>query len=369
LVFALILFLVGSGLQTMIFAYYRGLQQMRWANCVQLGGLVAIPLLALVVTRQAHSTSQLMSVTGIGTALISIVWAFPILLKTREFRSHFVPDAKRLLSYGIVRVPGDIAAGALLTAGPILVAHYTSMGQLSYLLLGITCLSMTGLAFWPVVMMLLARVSKMLGAGRIEDVKQYVQHLRSAVFQLSALAMTQALIFISPLIKWWLGASYAPGLPVICILLMAIPGYMYYYAMRSVLDAASSKAYNTHNVLVALGTFFAIAFSVIRFAPREYVLLGVSAAMTFALYVLAIATDRSLRSVKLVDRAPELSPLWTVATLDCVSLAAQMIFRFEISKAAFCAVLVINLGLAAMLTRKWQPQWIVFVRNVALSRG
>jgi O-antigen/teichoic acid export membrane protein len=369
LVYALVLLLTGSCLQTIVFAYYRGLQRMRLANFVQLGGLVAVPLLAFAAERSSHSPALLIEATGIGMAVISIVWAVPIIFKSRNFRSHFVPDAGRLLGYGVVRVPGDIACGALLTLGPVMVSHYTSMEQLSYMLLGVTCLSMASLAFWPVVMLLLAKVSNLLGAGRSEDVKEYVQHLRSAVIQLSALVMTQAFIFVGPLARWWLGASYLPGLPVICIIMFAIPGFMYYYTMRSVLDAASTTPYNTRNVMLALAIFCAVSVAVIHVAPREWILLGVSAAMTIALYLLAIATDISLRVIKLVDRAPQMSFMWVVALLAAVSLAAQLAFHFEITKIAFCAILLINMGLALLLMRKSRPEWVTFVSSIALSRA
>jgi len=369
LVLALILFLIGSAFQTLVFAYYRGLQRMRLANIVQTLGLVAVPLLALAVSRSRHSTSLLMEATGIGMAAVSIAWGIPIIWRSTNLRSSFAPDARRLIGYGVVRVPGDIASGALLALGPVMVAHYTSMEQLSYLLLGITCLNMTGLAFWPVVMMLLAKVSKMVGEGRLEDVREYVQYLRSAVMQLSVLAMTQAFIFIRPLVLWWLGASYLPGVTVICIILLAIPGFMYYYTMRSVLDAASAKPYNTRNVLVALVAFCAVSITIVHTAPRVWVLPGVSAAMTISIYVLAMATERSLRVVKLVNGAPQISHLWIVALLAFVSLAAQLAFHFEITKAAFCAVLLINIVLSALLLRRSSPPWLVFVNRVALCRS
>ena len=368
LVLALILFLIGSAFQTLVFAYYRGLQRMRLANSVQIMGLVAVPLLALAATRFFRSTPLLMEATGIGMAAISIAWGIPIIWKSANLRSSFAPDARRLLGYGVVRVPGDIASGALLTLGPVMVAHYASMEQLSYLLLGITCLNMTGLAFWPVVMMLLAKVSKMLGEGRFEEVKEYIQHLRSAVMQLSALAMTQAFIFIRPLVLWWLGASYLPGVTVICIFMLAIPGFMYYYTMRSVLDAASAKPYNTNNVLIALAVFCALSITLVHIAPRDWVLPGVSAAMTISIYVLAVATERSLRAVKLVSGAPQISHLWIVALLAAVSLAAQLASHFEITKIAFCAILLINFVMAALILRRSRPPWLAFVSRVALCR-
>jgi O-antigen/teichoic acid export membrane protein len=369
LVYALLLLLAGSSLQSIVFGYYRGLQRMRFANFVQLGGLVVVPLLCLAASRNSGSATLLVEITGIGTAAISIMWATPILLKARTSWSRIVPDARKLLSFGIVRVPADIASGALLTLGPVLISHYTNGEQLSFMLLGVTCLSMTGLAFWPVVMMLLAKVSRLLAAGRSEDVKLYIQHLRSAVIQLSLLIMTQVLIFIGPLVRWWLGESYLPGVPVICTLMASIPAFMYYYATRSVLDAASPTPYNTRNLVVALAVFCAVSLAVIHAAPRAWVTIGVSAAMTVAFYVLAIATDRSLRAVKLVDRGPELHALWTVGILGAVSLTVQFICRFEIGKVAFSAVELFNIGFAVLLTRRSQPAWLTFVSRVALSRA
>jgi len=368
LVHGLAYLLMGSVLQAMVFGYYRGLQRMRFANLVQVGVLVVVPLAATEVAWSSRSVLLLIDATGIGMAVLSIGLSIPVLLKSRYHKSDFVPDARRLLSYGIVRIPGDIANGALLALGPILLSHYTSMDQLSYLLLGITCLTMTSLAFWPVMMMLLAKVSKLLGAGRSEDVKEYVQHLRSAVLQLSFLIMTQALIFAGPLVRWWLGPSYQAGVPVICVIIFAIPGLMYYNALRSVLDAASKTPYNTHNLILSLAFFVVASVATIQTAPKEWVLLGVSAAMTVSIYVLAALTDRSLWRIMLAYRKPQLSSMWIIALLGAISLTAQSAYHFEITKIAFCAVILTNLGVVVLLMRKSQPEWVVFVGRIALSR-
>jgi O-antigen/teichoic acid export membrane protein len=369
LVYGLAYLLAGSVLQALLFGYYRGLQRMRFANLVQVGVLVVVPLIALVAARPSKSVLLLIYATGLGMAALSIVWSIPILLKSREVKSHFLADARHLLNYGVVRVPGDIANGALLALGPILLSHYTSLDQLSYLLLGITCLTMTSMAFWPVMMMLLAKVSHLLGAGRTEDVKEYIQHLRSAVLQISFLMMTQALIFIGPLVRWWLGPSYQPGIPVISIVIFAIPGLMYYSALRSVLDAASTMPYNTRNLIVSLAVFAILAIAIIRFAPHEWVLPGVSAAMTTALYILAITTDLSLHTIELADRPPQMSSMWIVALLGAVSVTAQLAYHFEITKIGFFAVLLVNVALTLLLMRRSRPEWVAFVTRTALSRA
>jgi len=369
LVYALVLLLLGSGAQVTVFGYYRGLQRLQLANLVQIGGLVIIPIVVFTAVRSFHSTPLLIGTTGITMAMVSIVWAIPIFVKAGKLGFQLLGDARQLLSYGVVRVPGDIADGALLALGPVLVSHYTSMDQLSYLLLGITCLSMTSMAFWPVGMLLLAKVSRLLGEGRVEDVEQYVGHLRAAVLQLSTVLMTQALIFINVIVRWWLGPAFAAGVPVICILILAIPGFMYFHAMRSVLDAASITAYNTRNLIVALTVFSVASITVIRIAPRDLVLYGVAAAMTVSVYVLALATDGTLRALKLAAHPPEMRSMWIVPLLAAVSLAAQLTFHFEITKFAFCLVQLANIGLVLLLMRRSRPEWVSFVCRVAFAKG
>ena len=81
--------------------------------------------------------------------------------------------------------PVKLPLGACSPLFSMLVSHYVKMAENSYLLLGITWLTTTGLAFAPLVMVLLARISRLLGTGRQRDVNEYVGYLRTAVWQVS----------------------------------------------------------------------------------------------------------------------------------------------------------------------------------------
>jgi O-antigen/teichoic acid export membrane protein len=369
LVFALLCLLAGSALQTMVFGYYRGLQKMRFGNLVQLGGLVAIPLLSIALLRGSLSAALLVEVTGAIMAAASVLWALPILFRAFAAGWTILADAKRLLGYGMARVPADLAIGALLALGPMLVAHAAGMAQVSYFLLGVTALTMICLAFWPVVMMLLAKISSHLAWGRAAEVIEYVQHLRSAVVQLSLLAMTQGIIFAAPLMRWWLGDSYLVGIPVICALLAATPAYLYYYSMRSVLDAASNTPYNTYNLLLALGAFVIGSSALLGFGSGQWITLGIPVMLTISLYLLAFATDRSLHCVELVRHTPSWKSLWIVAVLGAISLSVQWTCRFQTSRPVLVAVLVFNAVAGILLLRRSKPEWVEFLGRIAFSRA
>src|SRR5208282_2529895 len=103
------------------------------------------------------------------------------------------------------------------------------------------------------------------------------------------------LIFARPIVLWWLGPSCAAGVPVIRMVMLAVPAYMYFVAFRSIVDAASDVAYNARNVLIALAVLIALFAAVIRFVPQEEIVIGVAAATTVAVCVLALATHGTLR--------------------------------------------------------------------------
>ncbi len=368
LVYAMVLFIFGTALQGTLFGYFRGLERVQTANLVIFGGAVVVPLLAFGMTYKSHSAPVLVGATGVGLAVLSILWAIPKGATAWRLCGHLAGDARELLSYGIARIPGEIAFGALLAVGPMLVSHYADMAQNSYLLLGITCLTMASLAFAPLSMVLLARISRLLATGRQEEVKEYVGHMRSAVLQLSLGMVVQGVVFARPIVLWWLGPSCVAGVPVIRVVMLAVPAYMYFLAFRSVVDAASKVAYNARNVLVTLAVFIALLAAVIGFAPRERIVIGVAAATTVAMCVLALATYRTLRDLKLAEGSRQIGPLWIAGLLGLISLSAQWGFHFQISQSAFGVVMLVNLGLTFLILRKSRPEWLGFVLRVAFPR-
>lgn len=367
LLFALLLLLFGSAAHIMVYGYYRGLQRMGMASVVLVVGSSLVPVLAFVATYSSHSAPILIGATGLGMTAVSALWSIPIIGGLRTASFHFVSDARQILRYGLPRVPGEIAFGGTLVLGPMIASHYVPIEQVSFLLLGFTCLTIADLAIAPVGIVLLGKVSWLLGMGRHNDVVEYISHLSSAVLQLSVVMLLQGLIFVRPLILWWLGRSCLDAIPVICIVLLAIPPNMYFVSMRSIVDAASSTAYNARNAMIALAVLAVLLVGAMRFFPPQWIVMGAAAASTASTYVLAFATHRTLSRLKLVHKPGRAGLIWVAPLLGVVSLAAQWAYHFEISKPAFCLVLLVNFGLVLLLTRRTKPDWVVFVWRVAFA--
>src|SRR6185437_12563433 len=98
------------------------------------------------------------------------LFASPIMsqLSSRQVRARARRDSgvvalgSELLRFGVRRVPGDFALNAILVAGPIVATHFAPMSQVTYLLLGMSILSMAELAVAPFSVILLSKVSQLL---------------------------------------------------------------------------------------------------------------------------------------------------------------------------------------------------------------
>ena len=360
LVYALSLLLLGMAAEVMLFGYYRGLQHVQTANIIQIVTLAASPMAAILALRHAGTAAGIIALTGITILVFCSVWTLPIIMGDLRFISNLHAAMVRLLSYGVSRVPGDLAIGAFLTVGPIFVTHYTDKTDLSYLLLGTTFLTTAGYCLNPLTLVLLAKISQLMAGDRQEDVRNYVGHLRSAVVQISLVAASQGLIFVRPIIVWWLGPAFVRGVPVTKIMLLAVPAYLYFVGSRSVIDAATPKALNTRNVVVAFTVFLVLLISATKVLPSARVTEGTAVATALAMYLLALLTERSLRDLGLGKLKIGLQLLALPFALAVVSLAVQTLFGFDINKPTFVFTELLNAGLAFVIFRRLRPQWLEF---------
>jgi O-antigen/teichoic acid export membrane protein len=370
LMYALLFLVLATVVHTMLMSYYVGLQRMRMANLFQIINNAALP--AIVVAASAHRQSIVLVVTiaSFVQLLVACVWSAPVvgLLRGIPF-SDIIEGGRQLLNYGIRRVPADLAAGGLFTVGPVIAAHYVAPDKVGFLLLGTICLTSASMAFAPLSVVLLTKVSSLLGMGRTDDVKTYVGHLRSAVMHVSFLLVTQALIFANPVIRWWIGGSYHSAVPVMSVMILGVPGYMYFVALRTVIDAATPVAYNTRNVVASLVFLVVLTAGAVQFLAPEQLVIGIGVATTLTVWFLAFLTNRTLRILEMGKMETSLRPFFAAAVLGLVGLAVQFGTGFNMSKMAFSLTLALNCMLLAILMHKHQPDWMSLVGRRGLVRS
>ncbi len=290
------LFLLGLLLHEAVYGYYRGCLQMGRANALELIDFVLIPVSSVVLLWHRHSVGQIVGSIGVATVLSAGCFARAIIAQhSTGILSRAPKRAAELLRYGLVRVPGEFGAGALLSLGPIIAAHFVPLAQVSSLLLGISLLMAVSLSVTPLGLILLSKVSMMLVQDRLLEIRAHLGYLLAAILELSVFVCLQIVVFADTLIRAWVGPSFTGPIGVIRILALAIPPFLFYVTLRSVIDAASVKAYNARSVMAALGIFLILTIAATRMSPARFLLETIAAALLCAFIVLAGLTARSVR--------------------------------------------------------------------------
>lgn len=371
LILPLLVFLLGLTAHACVYGYHRGRLAMGLANGLQLCNIAFVPLAAVIAFFRSGSVGLIVSVMGIAMLFCAGLFAMPIVRQPGggpPFK--LTPHARELLRYGMVRVPGDFGAAALLALGPVIASHYLPMGRVSYLLLGLSILMAVSVSVAPLGLLLLSKASMMLAQNRLGEFRSRLSHLVAGVLELSTFACLQLLIFADVLVGLWVGPKFLEGLTVIRILLLAIPFYMFYVALRNVIDAASVTAYNTRNVLVSLALFLTLAAVGAKAAPAKFLLEGLAGALVLAFITLAWLTARSVRQLYDLGIAwrHSAAALSIGTLLAGVSLLIRFGQGFRMGPVELVTLELVQGVVFLGLLRKLRSDWLLFAWNTAFQR-
>ncbi len=331
-VIALALMLWGLSAQAAVYGYYQGLLAMGRANLLDLCTIAAGPLVVVGALFWMHSVPLMVGAMGCLDLLCSALFAFPILRRGKLLRlPALLGHIKELLRYGIPRVPGDFGAAALTAIGPVVAAHFLGMRQVSDFLLGQAILLVTGYAAGPLEVVLLSKVSTMLGQDRQDDVRRRLEILVTAVLEVSAFVCLQMIIFADVAVGLWVGPTYLGGIRVIRLILLAVPPYLLYMALRSTIDAATVRPLNAGNVLVAISVYVLLIGTSAKFLPARFLLEGIAAALLAVLILLGMLTWRSVRKLYAlaIPWGRLLAPLMATLGLGGVAYLCRLLLGFS----------------------------------------
>jgi O-antigen/teichoic acid export membrane protein len=230
--------------------------------------------------------------------LIAAGFAVPILrnLHRRCFLKMRV-RASELLKYGLLRLPGDLSNGALLAIGPIVAMHFMPIAVVSKLLIAAAMLAALSVSTEPLGLVFLSKISMMLANGRNEEVCRYTTCLAQAAISISVFLTIQVLVFADVLVRVWIGPSAANDMLVIRIVLIAVPFYLFYSGLRSVIDAGSIRPRNAINTITSLAAQTVMIGFAIWLAPRTLLVPAIGLSLVLALALLAFLTGASLNAL------------------------------------------------------------------------
>ena len=282
--------IAGVSLHGVAYSYLRGKRNMVLANIIQVFALAAAPCIALIVFDELK---WVLWSTGIAWTVVAVAVLLPHLL--RPALQSNKRERSELLRYGLPRLPGDMAMGALLTVPVYVVARTHGLSASGELGFGTTLLNFAAAIFSPVALLLLPASAAQLAAGDHSGLSARIGRMVRLML-LACVALTLAFeIGADLLLKLYLketGEAYVTTSRV--IFLGALP-FGFFIGLRSVLDAYFHTPRNGINLIVSF-VIFMLGALVHFIVPSPPMVVCVS--LVVALYYLGYATWRDVRFVR-----------------------------------------------------------------------
>jgi O-antigen/teichoic acid export membrane protein len=283
--------ITGIALHGVAYGYLRGKPAIVAANFVQLSVLALAPCGAFLIWQDLTTVLWATGIAWIAVPLLSIL---PSLLARQGVKMR--KERSELLRYGLPRVPGDIALGALLTV-PGYVALRTHgldvSGEVSF---GATLLGLAAAVFSPVALLLLPAASGRLASGDHAGLERSIGRMMWMVVAISVLLTLGFELLAHPLLVIYLGADTGPAyVPMSRIIFLGALPFAFFNGMRSVLDAYFHTPRNGVNLVAAFGVLLlGSAFHLL--VPTPQYTMGV--VLVLAMCWLGWATWRDVRFVR-----------------------------------------------------------------------
>jgi len=251
-IFPLFVSLAGLSLHGLFYAYYRGKMVFKTANLIQLINIGILPPIAFLF---AHNTEELFLYTGFLMSAVSTPLLIYIFF-TEKFQSgrstHFIAT---LFKYGAQRLPADFGLASLITLPAIFTAHTEGPLIAGYVAFSMSLLSLSGQAVAPVGLIMLPKISHLLGEKNFTQMRYYIQKLLLFALGISLFGTILYQSFADQLLYLYLGHVSDELISISKQIMWGALFYPFYVTMRSVVDAYYTRAYNTISILLALGIF------------------------------------------------------------------------------------------------------------------
>lgn len=286
----LALMTVGIALHGVAYGYLRGKPAIGAANFAQLSVWALIPCSAFLAWKDM---ATVLWATGIGWVLVPLLSILPALLAPRKEKMR--RERSELLRYGLPRVPGDVALGALLTVPGYVALRTYGLDVSGEVGFGATLLNLASAVFSPVALLLLPAAAGRLAAGDHAGLEHNIARLFRLVL-LGSLAITAGFeLLAKPLLLLYLGPTGEAYLPMARIIFMGALPFGFFNGMRSVLDAYFHTPRNGVNLVKAFSLLL-LGSAVHLLIPTPWYTMGVVTVL--AMYYLGWLTWRDVGFVR-----------------------------------------------------------------------
>ena len=236
-----IIFSLGISAQFITYALYRGYMNMIGANIFQLLGTAIIPIIVFTFVIDLYE-----GLSWIGSCVL-IVMIFAFIIRNKGINIHEInfEQSKKIIIYGLERIPSFVAQFILLAGIPLFLAQTVNFESVAYFNSSLSLVRLSLIIVNPIGMVLLPRISNKIASGAMDDVANFLNIFLKAGIVFSVIGTAYCYINAPLILSFWLGEVSDTGITILRLTILALPFYTLSGLTRSPIDAVSEKGYNS----------------------------------------------------------------------------------------------------------------------------
>ena len=299
LILPILIFNLGLTFHSIVYSTLRGLLKIETFNLLQFINLafITISLVFLVNNIKNYFFSA-----GILYLLVSYIFFYLVIRKNFKKNNltskKYYNECKELKKYSIKRVPGDIAYSLVFYLPVLFSTHIYDVNIAAFLSFSLSYLNLHAAIYSPIGIILLPKLSELLGQKHYKDFKKYVNLL--LIFTIiSAIILTiiNFTILSNFVISKFFGKDYLKYIMITKIITLSILPFVFFIIFRNVFDAYYVSPVNAYNIIISI-IIFVTTFTFSKFILK----INFNNYYSFAILTLILFFSLGiLSSIKLIN--------------------------------------------------------------------
>lgn len=293
----ILLYVYSLMIHACIYNYFRGKFKFKISSFLQLINIGVLPLIVYFFVDDIYHYFLCLSILTLFLLLVVNALAIPFLiLSLEEFKSGF----KKLMTYGVQRMPGDVILGLFFALPTFIAANYFSLIVAGNIAFCISLFNIIIALMSPVNIILLPEASKIVSEKNFTLLKNISAKLLLLSLALGIFSFLVVFVFGDFILEIFSVKNIADTAPMLMIVFFGVIGYSVFSVIRSVVDAYYETAKVSFNIIISFFSF--LLFLLILQLLDMFSIFNTLRAFSLSVNILGILTYLSLRKIYKIQK-------------------------------------------------------------------
>lgn len=275
-----------------LYNFFRGKFNFNISSLLQLINLGILPLLTYFLADNIFHYFLFLSIETIILLLIINIRFIPFV---RIKISDYVLTIKKIVAYGIKRMPGDVVLGLFLAIPAFIASNYFSITIAGNIAFCLSLLNIVIALMSPVNIILLPKASKIVHEKNFDLLKEISSKLLLVSIGIGIIMFGIISFFGENILVLFSVKNHAEANVFLNIVFTSVIGYSLFSVIRSIIDAYHEKARVT-TIIVTSFIFFVISIFVLKYC-NLFSIRAILIAFAVSVNILGLLTYFSLTRI------------------------------------------------------------------------